>query len=145
MSTKTTFILFGSTNGYQADRSGIFRGRTRIAHSVEHYITADEASRRLMGYFERESDNYIWAGSGDVQTCVGIDPVTEEGIYETIGSAGDMSYHHDGYSWEFIEVNDLTEEDARLALRCNQMLPSIEEVVYTNHPDLRPVEEADED
>lgn len=133
MSSKNTYILFGSTNPYLANFSP-FNRRTRIAHSVE-YCTADEASAKLMSYCAQESDNYIFSDDGLTLECYG----------ETIMKQGDMSYEHDGRTWEFIALADLTEEDARIVLRDNVLSRLEAETLYGLHPDLRPeeVEEAD--
>lgn len=144
MSTKTTYILFGSTNGYQASRNATFKGRTRIAHNCEVNVTAEEASRKLMSYYEAENDNYTTNDAGDVVFAIGYNEETEQSTYETLGSVGDLSYSDDGYSWEFIALEDLTEEDARLALKDGRLIPSDEEAIYELHPDLRPSEEEED-
>ena len=106
----TTYILFGSTNGYQAQGSGLFRGRTLIATDVL-YGTAQEASAKLMAYSADESDELI--------------------------KEGDMAYHHDGYSWSFEAINDLSEAEAKAALAYG-IGSDDEQVIYSMHPDLAP-------
>ncbi len=133
MSTRTTLILFGTTNPYLAN-FGPFNRRTRIAQSVE-YMTRDEASQRLMTYCEQESDNHVFGPSGMWVECDCM----------VIMQHGDLSYEHDGRTWEFIALPDLTEEDARIALRDNVLSDKEAEEVYQLHPDLRPEENPDED
>lgn len=133
MSTKTTYILFGSTNPYLA-KFGLFNGRTRFAQSVE-YCTAEEASAKLMSYCAEESDNYIFSDDGLKLEMYGT----------TVMQHGDMSYEHDSRTWTFIALNDLDEDHARIVLRDNVLSESETAMLYELHPDLRPeeVEEAD--
>ena len=133
MSNRTTWILFGSTNPYLANFSP-FNRRTRIAQSVE-YMTRDDASKKLMTYCAEESDNHVFGPGGMWVEC----------NCEVIMDHGDLSYEHDGRTWEFIALADLTEEDARIALRDNVLSDSEVEEVYQLHPELRPEQEPEDD
>lgn len=133
MSTRTTFILFGSTNPYLAN-FGPFNRRTRIAHSVE-YTTREGASEKLMSYHEQEDDNTMYSDDGTKLLSYG----------EVVMQQGDMSYEHDSRTWEFIALADLTEEDARIARRDIVLSMSEIEEVYQLYPALRPEPCADEE
>jgi hypothetical protein len=51
---------------------------------------------------------------------------------------GEMSYYHDGYSYESIAIDDLSENEARIAIRDN-VLNNLEiQRLYELHPDLAP-------
>lgn len=144
MSTKTTYILFGSTNPYLA-KFGLFNGRTRFAQSVE-YCTAEDASAKLMSYCAEESDNYSFNEFGTkVQYMVSCDEERNTIEWETIMDQGDMSYEHDSRTWEFIALNDLDEDDARIVLRDNVLSETETAMLYELHPDLRPEEVEDAD
>ncbi len=132
----TTYITYSSTNPYQAQGNGLHRGRTRIAiRSV--YESATEASERLMDDCVRESDNYCIAD--DCSAVLGAN------AYTSIMQHGDLSYHHDGYTYESIELNDLTEEDAKIAIRDGVLTSEDLFDLYAMYPDLAPVVEADEE
>jgi len=139
MSTRKTYILFGSTNPYLAN-FGPFNRRTRIALSVE-YTTREGASEKLMSYCEQESDNYVFNEFGTkVQYMVSCDEVRNTIEWETVMDEGAMSYEHDGRVWEMIAIEDLDEADARIVI-CDNVLSEQElEEVYAIHPDLRPQE-----
>jgi hypothetical protein len=131
----TTYITFGSTNSYQAQGNGLFRGRTRIAiRSV--YEAATDASERLMDDCVGESDNYCI--SDDCSAVLGAN------AYSSIMQHGDMAYEHDGYIYESIAIEDLTEEDAKIAIRDGVLTAEDLFDLYAMYPALAPVE-ADEE
>ena len=144
MNTRASYILFGSTNGYQASRNATFNGRTRIAHSVAGYMTAQEASEKLLGFLCEENDNHHYDDAGNVVIALSYDDATDTEVTEVVGSVGDLSYEYDGYGWEYIALDDLTEEDAKLALDSGRLSDMETEEVYNLHEILRPeVEDAD--
>jgi hypothetical protein len=101
---RKTYYLFGETNYYQAARNAKFKHRRRIACRFFDG-TAEQASIKLMGYLTDECDDYLW--SDDNKTITYGNAV--------IFTFGEMSYHDDGYTWEFISADEMNEEDARLA------------------------------
>ena len=133
----TTYILIGRTNGYQAQGSGLFRGRTLIAADVL-YGTAQEASAKLMSYCADESDDHGYNATGTkVQVLVSYDAHRNVAEHDTVMEEGDMAYHHDGYSWSFVSINDLSEAEAKAALAYG-IGSDDEQVIYSMHPDLAP-------
>lgn len=104
-----TYVTFGSTNPYQAQGNGLFRGRTRIAIRAE-YCDASRASEMLMNDCLDESDMYAFVQDNN-STYV----MNQYGA--TIMAHGDMAYEHDGYTYESIALDELDEEDALIALR----------------------------
>lgn len=133
----TTYITFGTTNPYQAQRNGLFRGRTRIAIRYD-YCTKKEASESLMVDCVLKNDNYTIADDcSAVLYC--------DGAAEIIMKHGDLRYHHDGYTYESIELNDLTEDDAKIGIRDGAIWGRDLDLVYEMYPDLAPAVEADEE
>lgn len=144
MSTKTTYVLFGKTNPYLA-KFGPFNGRTLVAMSAE-YGTRDEASTKLMVYCSEESDNYNFSDDGKaVQCLISFNKDTEEATYENVMVQGDLSYEHDGRSWYFVALNELAEDEANAVLRANILSNNELEVLYAEWPELRPVQEDEEE
>jgi hypothetical protein len=123
---KQTYILIGRTNPYQAQRSGLFRGRTLIAIDT-YWLTAEEASKKLLGYCYEESDNYVY---NDDATAV---------LYgnDVVMTHGDLSYDDDGYVWSMVPVDELDCEEAKAAL-AHGLDPDDEETIYAMYEDLRP-------
>ncbi len=133
----TTYITYSSTNPYQAQSNGLHRGRTRIAiRSV--YETAIEASERLMDHCVRESDNYCIADdcSAVIKLTSSVD-VRDASIMQH----GDMAYEHDGYIYESIAIEDLTEDDAIIAIRDGVLIADDLFDLYAMYPALAPVED----
>lgn len=133
---QTTYITYSSTNPYQAQGNGLHRGRTRIAiRSV--YETATEASERLMDDCVRESDNYCI--SDDCSAVLGAN------AYSSIMQHGDLAYEHDGYIYESIAIEDLTEDDAIIAIRDGVLTSEDLFDLYAMYPALAPVPVEDEE
>ena len=132
----TMYILIGSTNSYQAQGNGLFRGRTKVAVRID-YCTEQEASRRLLHDCCNEcNNNYFDDTYTKVQSGSG-----------TIMEQGDMAYHHDGYTYESIALADLDEEEARVTLRDSVLYDEADrQYLYEKFPDLAPaVEDEDEE
>ena len=143
MSTKTTFILFGTAGQNVAQGDGRF-GRTLRKAFGAIYGTKEEASEKLMGFCAEEADDYIYNDDGTaVQVWLG--ERDGEHIYETVMSQGDMSYEHDSRTWEYIAIGDLDEDDAAIVIRDGVLSDAELEEVYDLHPYLRPEEEVEED
>lgn len=134
----TTYILFGSTNGYQAQGSGLFRGRTKIAIRAS-YGPREQESKALLDDCCNESDSHTYNKWGTaVQQMISCDEERNIIKWDVIMELGEMSYHHDGYSYESIAIDDLSEEEARVAIRDN-VLNNLEiQRLYELHPDLAP-------
>lgn len=135
----TTYILIGSTNPYQAQRSGLFRGRTKVAIRVD-YCTKEQASERLMRDCLDESDNYSLDAYGTkVQVMLSCDEERNTIEWETIMEQGDMTYHYDGYGYETIALTDLDEEEARVTLRDNVLFDETDrQYLHDKFPALAP-------
>jgi hypothetical protein len=98
----TTYILFGSTNGYQAQGSGLFRGRTKIAIRAS-YCPREQESKALLDECYKESDNHTYNKWGTaVQQMISCDEERNTIEWGVIMELGEMSYYHDGYSYESI-------------------------------------------
>lgn len=136
MSTYTTYIFFGRTNPYLA-KFGIFNGRTVIAFRTE-YCTPGCAESLLRSYCVEESDNYTIDEEGNVVYCTSYNHETDEATHEVIMEAGATSYEHDGRTYWFSAIDDLTEEEARVALRDQALSDDEREQVYDLHPELNP-------
>lgn len=134
MSNRTTYIFFGRTNPYLA-RLGMFNGRTMIAYHTE-YCTADVASQALLSTCER--DGYSFDEAGNVVYCTSYNHETDEATYEVVMEAGATSYEHDSRTYWFSAIDDLTEEEARVALRDQALTDDEREHVYEMHPELNP-------
>ena len=134
----TTYILFGSTNGYQAQGSGLFRGRTKIAIRAS-YCPREQESKALLDDCYKESDNHAYNKWGTaVQQMISYDEERNTIEWDVIMELGEMSYYHDGYSYESIAIDDLSENEARIAIRDN-VLNNLEiQRLYELHPDLAP-------
>lgn len=137
MSTKNTYIFFGRTNPYLA-KFGIFNGRTMIAFRVE-YCTAEVASETMLAMCVAERDGYTCDEAGNVVYCTSYDHTTDEATYEVVMEAGATSYEHDGRTYWFSAIDNLTEEEARMALRDQSLSEDERETVYEQYPELNPV------
>lgn len=127
----STYIIFGSTNGYQASRNASFGRRTRIAGDYRVCNKA-EAIEWLMGFACAESDNYSYNDEGTaIVDCNGNE----------IMNNTETCYSDDGYGWELIAVEDLTEADAQLAIDMSRV-PA--EWIYDVRPEMKPEEAAGE-
>lgn len=136
-----TFILFGQADQSVAQRDPSFGQRLRKAFTSE-YMTKEKVVQKLMGYCWDESDNHSFTDDGKaIQECASYNHDTEVATYNTIMEQGDMSYEHDGRTWEFIELNELDERDAVIVLKDGVLFDDGDkEVLYNKFPDLRPVE-----
>jgi hypothetical protein len=121
---RKTYYLFGETNYYQAARNAKFKHRRRIACRFFDG-TAEQASLKLMGYLTDECDDYYW--SDDAKSITYGNAV--------IFTLGEMSYHDDGYTWEFISADEMNEEDARLAHQMS-LLSDADEAMLKDKYDL---------
>ncbi len=143
--TYGTYILIGRTNPYQAQRSGLFRGRTLIAVDYYYYMSKLEASDKLMDLCIQESDNYGYNDDGTaVQEWISGDIDDGTAKYDAIMERGDLSYHYDGYDWAMVPVDELDYDEARAALRYG-LNNADTQMIYDRFPDLAPVVEADEE
>lgn len=141
----TTYITYSSTNPYQAQGNGLHRGRTRIAIRSA-YETAIEASERLMDDCVRESDNYCIADdcSAVLKLTSSVD-VRDANAYSSIMQHGDLAYEHDGYIYESIAIEDLSEDDAIIAIRDGVLIADDLFDLYAMYPALAPVPVEDEE
>jgi hypothetical protein len=127
---KQTFILFGRTNPWIANRDVTFKGRTHIAHNAQ-YCTRDKAAALLFQYCCDEDDNYSPSDDGS--------KVMEGEVI--IMSMGDMGYEHDSRTWYFATVDALDENEATIAVSGNALSPDEREEVFARFPQLRAVEQ----
>ena len=127
-----TWVLFGTTNPYQASRNGMFRGRPRIALTT-YLGNQDEVSEQMMDNLVGESDSYTF--SDDLKSVVKF---ITEAKSEVIMSKGQVHYEHDGYLWECIPLDELEEDDARIALNCKAVSDDEAKAIYELHPSLNP-------
>jgi hypothetical protein len=123
---RKTYILIGRTNPYQAQRSGLFRGRTLIA-ADQYWMNAEEASEKMMAFCCEESDNYSYNDDGTA-VLYGNDVVMTH---------GNLSYDHDGYVWSMVPVDELDHDEAKAALAYGLWIDA-EKTIYAIHEDLRP-------
>lgn len=124
-------IVFGATNGYQASGNPLFGRRTRIAGEYK-FCTRQEAIDWLMEFAADESDNNMMNDDG---TAV------MNGTREIMNNKN-TAYHYDGYTWEVIGVDEISEEDAQLAISMGRV-PA--DWIYEARPDLKPEEVDEED
>ena len=131
MKTHKTYLLFGTTNPYQAQagrNSGFFRGRTLATERATYYLTEEEATAQIIR----------WA-SEDTGEFPDDEGILCKGSFDEV-TPGSLSYHHDGYSWELVPVDELDEAQAKEVIRAGAWLSEDElEGIYQRHEDLRPV------
>ncbi len=130
----STYILIGSTNPYLAQRNGWCS--TTIAIRAE-YGHRGLVEGLMQEYCVSESDNYIVDEHGNV---------VRWDSEEIILPQDDLIYEHDGKVYEFVAIEDLTEEQAKATLRDGVLFDEQDrESIYAMYPDLAPVVEADEE
>lgn len=140
---KNTFILFGRTNPYQAQRNGTFNGRTLIVQGA-FYGTQEEASAKMLGFLEAENDNYHFDEAGNVVIAIGYDESTDTEKTELVGEVGTMSYEDDGYSWWYANVNELDEQEATIAMNSSRVSDGEKAEICVRFPFLQPKASAGE-
>lgn len=137
MESKQTFILFGSTNPYQAKcgrHCGFFRGRTLAARAEPIDATAMEASEWMMRGAEEDSGSFRDEETGTLNA----------GSFDEV-LPGAMSYRDDGYTWYLTTPEAMDEDEAKAAIRAGVWLNDAEWAkVYKSHPDLAPTEEIED-
>jgi hypothetical protein len=135
---RSTYVLIGRTNLYQAQAGrhfGFFRGRALAASQETHNCTESEAADKIMAMAEKDNDAFVDETTG----------ILLEGCIHEV-SPGQLNYHHDGYSWSMVKVEDLDFEEAKTAIRDGAWLSDDElEKIYSMHEDLRPPAEDEEE
>lgn len=136
MESKQTFILFGSTNPYQAQcgrHCGFFGGATLAARQEPLDMTTAEASEWIMTEAEEDSGNFRDEETG----------ILNAGSFDEV-LPGAMSYHDDGYTWYLTTPEAMDEDEAKAAIHAGVWLSDEQWAkVYENHPDLAPAEETE--
>ena len=128
-----TYILFGSTNPYLAQRSGWKDTIVAFRSEYEHlWFVQSLMQHHCVG----KSDNYIIDEHDNVVDCNGNIVLDKDAL----------AYEHDGRFYEFVPIDDLTEQQARVALRDNVLFDEHDkQTIYAMYPDLAPVPVEDEE
>lgn len=122
-----TYILIGSTNPYLAQRSG-WRSTT-IAMRAE-YGQRGLVEGLMRHYCVSESDSYTIDEDRNVVDSYGSIVMEKDAL----------AYEHDGKVYEFVAIEDLTEEQAKATLRDGVLFDEHDrESIYSMYPDLAPV------
>ena len=128
-----TYILFGSTNPYLAQRNGWKDTLVAFRSEYEHLGFVQSL---MQHYCVGESDNYIIDEHDNVVDCYGNIVLGKDAL----------AYEHDGKVYEFVPIDDLTEQQARVALRDNVLFDEHDrQTIYAMYPDLAPVPVEDEE
>lgn len=128
-----SYILIGSTNPYLAQRNGWCS--TTIAMRAE-YAQRGLVQGLMRHYCVSESDSYTIDEDRNVVDGYGNIVLDKDGL----------AYEHDGKVYEFVAIEDLTEEQAKATLRDGVLFDEHDrESIYAMYPDLAPVVEADEE
>lgn len=119
-SPKLTYVLFQSV-----DQNVSCVGPRRSA-LTSFRRTLDDVARLMLEFAHDACDNNIISEDGKTLSCC-------DG---SLMMLGDMSYSHDGRNYWVVQLSDMDENEAAMAIRSGVLCSTDTDEVYKQHPNL---------